>query len=497
MDGTPFLEKGTADELREVMADNWSYVSTFPIRDENPCHNQLLAYCEIGISVGKAIGREAIRTEVLRYYHERLRLLRVYDRGYWIYSEFNQWDANYGVLSWTALENLFAATGDPTFAEDAEQMALYFNELVSAGGYFWGGSRRDEGGLDEFLQAPVRWAFELGLDRLLLPEPAHLWRRLAMDGHYVKGLGHRNDGKLAPRKTKRLLPPRPWHFQKQNCSICLRDDFKLHHLSSAGLEIIPAASTYGFGSGLVWKTAGEWKSDPLHVQPPKSSQGHRYNLAKSIQLPDIVGLASMQRGYMWETRQWWLSAGKSVVWIGQLITHWYPSCERIEFILGNPVLTRAGGEAVPVTEVISAEGIKADTQGDAVDLSSRRFLTFGDVSIGGTAPVSFIRPSEDSFHTFPVTGGRNLRDFDTSNELRVLVSEAPIRLDCRESLFFAIEIGKEAPSLSAHGEPSTWEVETTLGLFRARQSQGIWQYSIESPWGMNQLPETGFGFHAA
>ena len=495
--GVPYLSKKTAAELRDVMLDNWSYISTFPTRDENPCHNQLLAYCDIGFLLAKATGNKAIFKEVLDYYHERLRRLRVYDRGHWIYSEFNQWDANYGVFAWSALENLFFATGDPAFAEDAEQMALYFNELVSAGGYIWGGSRREEGGLDEFIQAPTQWAFELGLDRLLLAEPAQLWQRLVMDGHYIKGVVHRMEVALRPRKTKRLLAPTPWHFQKGNASVCLQDDAKIHHVSSAGLEIIPVAGAGGIGSGLFWKNEDTWNCDFLHAHPPKASEGHRYNVSKPIELPDVSGLAAMQRGYLWETRQWWISTGQNLLWIGQLITHTFPQCDKIDFILGNPVLTRILGEAAPVTEVESAEGAKADTQGEAVTISSRKFLKFGDLVVGATAPLKFIRPARDAFHTFPVPGARLLREFASSNELRLVLSETPVQLECRESIFFAVELGKETPSLSCRREPLAWNLKTRFGEFDACQTNDIWNYTFATASGRRELPDIGFGFHTS
>jgi hypothetical protein len=493
--GARFLAPKTAGELRALLVDYWTYVSTFPTRDEGPCHNQFLAYCDIGVLCGQVIGDKKIVQEAVDHYHQRVRKLRIHDRGHWIYTEFNQWDANYGVLSWMALEHLFAATGDPAFEEDAEQMALYFNELVSAGGYIWGGSRREEGGIDEFIHAPVRWAEELGLERLLLPEPSHLWRRLAMDGHYAKVLVHRTDAPLVPRKNKRKLPPTPWHFRTGEASVCLSDDTKLHHASSAGLEIIPAINSLGTGSGLVWEKDGAWKYDLLQVRPPKASQGHRYTDSGPIHLGPISGVASMQRGYVWETRQWWLSSGSSLIWIGQVTTHASPACDRTHFILGNPILTRLAGEPVPVTEVESSEGTKADTQGDAITLASPQFLRFGDVCIGGTAPVSFVRPARDAFHTFPAPGGRHSRESTSSNDLRVLLSETPTQYDCRVSLFFAVELGREKPSLIAQGDLTHWQLKTKLGNFEARQKDGIWSYDLDTGAGPETLPYVGFGFH--
>jgi hypothetical protein len=494
--GTSYLTEETAAGLRDLMREYWSFVSTYAARDENPCHNQLVAYCHIGNLYAVAIGDKAIASELCAYYHKRLRRLRIKDRGHWIYSEFNQWDPHYGLVSWTALESLFAETGDPAYAEDADEIALYFNERVSAGGYICGGSRQNECGSDEFLHLPSNRAIELGLNRLLLPEPSHLWRRLGMDAHLGRTLVERMDLPLVSRATKRALPPTPWHFQKGDVSACLADDFKLLQVSSDGLEIIPAANALRVDSGVIWHGGGAWRRDVLQSQPPRPSEGHRYCDCKPIQLHGAAGLTTTQRGYIWETRQWWISNGNGLLWIGQLVNHSTVACDKMDYILGNPVLTRVSNKAVPVTEVETAEGARADTQGDAVNLSSRKFLKFGDIFVGATAPVKFIRPSKEAFHTFPVPGGRLLRDFDSSNELRVQLFDTPGSVECRESLFFAVEIGKKVPSLLSHRDPLFWRLEAKTGIFEARQYDGVWNYTFKNASWQEQLPQISFGFQS-
>jgi len=139
----------------------------------------------------------------------------------------------------------------------------------------------------------------------------------------------------------------------------------------------------------------------------------------------VKAAATMQRGYTWETRQWWIGTGDSLLWIGQVISHGTPRFEKMHFILGTPVLTRISNQAVQVTEVENAEGIKADTQGVGVSVSSRKYLKFGDVFVAGTAPLEFARPSKEAFHTFPLPGGCLWRDCTSSNELRLHLSETP------------------------------------------------------------------------
>ena len=488
----PYLGDAVSVEYRGVLAEYWSFVSTFPTRDENPCHNQMLAYIEIGIEYARMSGREELVSELLDFYHGHVRRLRILDRGYRIYSEFNQWDSHYSVLSWMILERLFVETAEPAFAEDAQQMAFYFNEYLSAGGYCWGGSRNNESGLDEFPNLFTASSKEFGFDRMHFPEPSHLWNRLVVNGHGGKGLITRIEMEIPSRESKKLLSPTPWHFQKDNASVCLSDDRKLHHLSSGGLELIPVAGMAGLGSGVRWLYGRTWRQDRLQINPPVSSAGFDFIDSKPIRTGNVSGVSSMQRGYVWETRQWWISAGSGLLWITQLIPHGPLQCDGLDFLLGTPILTRLGGRIVPVSNVESAEGDKADTQGAAVTVSSLKFLRFGDLYVGATAPLEFIRPSADAFHTFPLPAGQLWRDCLSSNHIRIRISEEPKKLDCRESLFFAVQIGSECPGLEASAGPGMWKVPSGSEIFQARQTQGIWRYTIHTATKEEELPRIGF-----
>ena len=494
--GAAFLTPCTVADLRGMLVEYWRFLASFPTRDENPCHNQLLAFCEGGARASLAVGDKTIMGEVLAYYHGRLRRLRVRDRGYMIYTEFNQLDIHYGALSWHLLEELAVMSGDPAVREDADTMTLAFHEQVSAGGYYWGGPRNNECGVDEFPELFTARDAEFGFSGLLFPEPSHLWRQMTVGGHNSGGLVSRMEAALPSRQEKRVLPPTPWHFQRGNASLCLQDDTKMHHVSAAGLEIISVPNGGRVAPGLRWLKKGVVKEDRLQVHPPKASEGLRFCDSRPIELENLVGMTSMQRGYYWETRQWWFTSGATLVWIGQLITHFSPECDQVHFVLGNPVLTRVAGRPVPVAEVESAEGVRADTQGAEVTVGSTRFLRFGDVLVGATVPLEFVRPSSDAFHTFPLAAGCFWRDYDRSNELRVVVDQTSRRLDCRESLFFAVEIGKEVPRLetSATG-PNAWTVKTTVGSFVSQQdNDGIWKYTLQDTTGSKELPYLGFGY---
>ena len=493
--GTSFLTEKTAADLRDVLADYWSFISTAKYwHDENPCHNQFLAYCDIGILYANATGRTEIIGQVLNHYHTRLRNLRIEDRGHLIYAEYNQWDAHYALLSSTILSHLYAATGDPAFGEDAAQMALNFNERVSAGGYYWGGSRYDECGFDEFIHLISAWAPELGLERLLLPEPSDLWRTVAMDGHWGRGLVMRLNFPLTIPPSARKSEPTPWHFLKGNSSVCLRDDVKLHHFSSCGVEIIPAANILGVGNGVVWSQKGAWKRDPLQCHTPKASKSLAYSISKPITAGEVTGVAAMQRGCYWETRQWWMSNGDSLLWFVHLYNHGLIVSDAINFIIGTPVITRVSGSPVPVTEVANAEGAVVDTQGEAVAISSDQYLKIGDAFIGATAPIEFVRPSADAFHTFPLAHGGSHSDLQSSNELRVQLSCARSVTDCRDSIFFAVEVSKEAPRIISQRDTCLWTAQTALGQFTAVEADGMWSYSLETPSGRHEMPHISFGF---
>ena len=488
------LTPATRSELLTLMADYWAFLSWYPVRDENPCHNQLLEYCKVGMLYARAISSREVEEEVLHYYRHTLRRLRVYDCGHAIYTEYNQWDAHYGMLSWMALEYLADETCDKDIREDAGEMASYFNERVSSGGYYWGGSRRDEAGIDEFIHLPWKYERAFGLDRLLLPEPSHLWQSLIMNGHYGRSLLTRLDSYQHERPSSAWpTPPTRWHYRRGCTSVCLRQNTHLHHFSSHGLEIIAALIPQGMGSGLLWKAGGKWQQDPLQIIPPSASEGHRYAESMGVENTDVTCLCSRQRGATWETRQWWLSDGSSLLWIVQAVSHADIACEQLDFLLGNPVLTVTKDKPTPVTFVQNGEGDCLDTQGEAGSLASSLRLTFGDVSVAATAPLIFARPSTTAFHTFPTP--IKLENREDSNQLRVRAISSPEVVFCRTSHFIGIEIGQCCGMPVSTEGGGNWEVAASLGQFRATDVAGRWSYHIEVNGKVHSLPDPGFRFY--
>ena len=71
--GSCQLSADTLKELRDVMMEAWLLVSSDPQRDGNPCHNQRLAECAVGMLFANAIGNETIARQALDYYHKHLR----------------------------------------------------------------------------------------------------------------------------------------------------------------------------------------------------------------------------------------------------------------------------------------------------------------------------------------------------------------------------------------------------------------------------------------
>ena len=97
------------------------------------------------------------------------------------------------------------------------------------------------------------------------------------------------------RAQARLIEQTLSGFLRGQASVCLQDDRKLHHLSAAGLELIPVAGEGGLGSGLVWQSKGAWKTDSLQIQPPKESEGMSYCTSGPMQFGEFAGLIDPPR----------------------------------------------------------------------------------------------------------------------------------------------------------------------------------------------------------
>ncbi|MGE9289536.1 MAG: hypothetical protein ACQKBT_01015, partial [Puniceicoccales bacterium] len=342
--GRPFLVKEFYEEALQLGRDFWEYLTEYPTRDENSCHNQLLEYASIGYTYGRVSNRSEVCEYVLNYYHEVLRKLRVRDRGRWIYTEFNRWCAHYALLSWCALEHLWAESGDPHFEEDALEMAAAFHDRISAGGFYFGGSRRDEPGYETFLYQIWLRGHSFDFDRLLLPDPSNRWRDLIYDGHNGRSLVARMIlYAKPPSATQCILPPSVYTLYRDHCSVRLNENGTSRHLSVNGLELLEANLPGSFNSPLLWEQNGEWLEDSILAKPPPSSLLHRYSRVLKQLDSGLEVRATMQRGGDWEIRTWWITDGHRMQWVSHFIAHNSIRSDCLKFVFGNPCLMEADG----------------------------------------------------------------------------------------------------------------------------------------------------------
>jgi hypothetical protein len=489
----PFVGEKMFEEVGALGGDIWDFLSHYPQRDETPCHNQLLEFAALGYSYGAASGREDVRQGVMTYYRETLRHLRVKDRGRWIYTEFNRWCAHYALLSWSALEMLWTESHDPIFEEDALEMAAAFNDRLSAGGYTYGGSRRDEAGYEEFLY-PI-WVREkqFGFNRLLLMEPSERWQQLVFDGHNGRCLVGRMPlyARGRPDMPFPGVPSSSFTLRHGGCSVFFNPDTTPHQISVNGLEVLEASTRLTQGGGLIWKSAGIWKQDELIANPPPDSQLHRYNQLLALRSGDLEIRASMQRGVYWEIRQWWITDGTLLGRFFHLFSHNCCDTEEIRFILGNPYLAEDENGVHPIREVLSREGSVA-TQGQAQSLRSTGPLRLCNQSLVSTHPLQFVRPDEDAFDGFPTRNGRPWSEQEDSNRLEILLSEHPRRIQFRESIFAAAQIGETARPSEVTSSQDSWQCRMLLGGFRASEQNGDWKYQFQTSRGTQELTSPAF-----
>lgn len=493
--GRDFLSPETYAALWIFAGDLWTYLQAFPLRNENPCHNQLVEYCAIGYAYAKLVGLADVQQEILGYYREKIRTLRVPNRGRMIYSEFNRWCAHYSLLSWMALEEFSIESGDPLVEEDAMEMAAAFNDRLSAGGYTFGGSRRDEGGYEEFL-LPL-WlrqkAFDFG--RLLLSEPSTQWQKLSFDGHCGRVLVGRMPEYAKERRH--LLPPRPaseFTLRRKTISVHLDDLGRVHHLSVNGLEILQANSQPQ--QDLTWLKEGVRTTDWILQSPPPPSQGQSYLRTSAGHEAGVSTLASMRRGSSVEIRQWWIASDTELLWFIHLLAHSDLRVDELRFSLGNPYLSCFSGQPAPLAEVANTK-TSVKTYGPAQRLHGDPYLQLGDQFLTATHPLCFERPSETAFNGFPAKDGVLWREITESNRLDLILLDSRTPLLSRESLFAAVRISANTAAPKVLSKPHEWECRTATGTFQAVETAGVWNYRfLLSAAGKQEthcLPDIGFG----
>ncbi len=477
--GRSFLTQDLYAELEKLGRDFWDYLTKLPSRDENPCHNQLIEYASIGYSYGQASGRSEVCEYVLEYYRTVLRKLRILDRGRWIYAEFNSWCGHYALLSWCALEHLFAESGDAEVEADAIEMAAAFNDRLSAGGFYFGGSRRDEPGYETFLYQFWLRGQTFNFDRLLLPEPSNQWRNLIYDGHNGRSLiSEMTLYAKKPVATQNTLGSSAHTLMLDRCSVRLNEDATLHHLSVNGLELLAANFPNKLRSPLWWKNNGTWLEDRLLATPPPASQLQSFHTVREQTGSGLEVRATMQRGGEWEICQWWISDGKRLQWVAHFVAHSSVRSEQVKFVFANPYLAEFDGEVGPVS-LVSSSKESVTTCGPSQLLESTDYLQIGDQFIRSSHPLSFVRPSEHAFDGFPARNRKLWSRQEDSNRIEILLSAEPKQFDFRESFFAGLEVGSESTAAAVTEWPEGWEYAGALGSFKAVETNGVWSYVFE------------------
>lgn len=489
----PFIEKSLYAEIEAFGADIWQYLSQFPVRDENPCHNQLLEYTALGYAYGVSSNRQDVKDSVMAYYKQTLRSLRVKDCGRWIYTEFGRWCPHYSVLSWHALESLLADSGDSTVEEDALEMAAAFNDRLSASGYIYGGSRRDEPGYEEFLYQLWLREKQFGFDRIQMPEPSTQWRNLVYDGHNGRGLASRMPHYAKGRPEQPLTDiSSPYAMRKERCSVHFNEDTSAHQISIRGLEILEANTKLRLAGGLTWRTKdGQWKGDEVIANPPANSQLHHYSQSIAAKVGEFEVHATMQRGASWEIRCWWITDGRLLECFYHFLSHGVTRAEEIRFIIGNPYLAEFEGKVHPIRE-IRGRTSSVPTYGGAQSLRSAGPLWIGNQAIVSTHPLQYIRPDERAFDGFPARNGLLWREQEDSNRVDILLVEQPREVFFRESIFTAVQFGDASLLPEVTSSPNTWECRFGLGIFRAAAQESVWKYQFQSAKGTYELPAPSF-----
>ncbi|MBC2602720.1 hypothetical protein [Puniceicoccus vermicola] len=492
--GQPFLPRELYREALELGRDFWEHLTNYPARDENPCHNQLLEYASIGYTYGRISARPKVCQYVLDYYKSVLRKLRIEDSGRWIYTEFNRWCAHYALLSWYALEHLWVESGESLFEEDAMEMAAAFNDRISAGGYYFGGSRRDEPGYETFLYQFWLRGQVFNFDRLLLPEPSDQWRDLIYDGHNGRSLvSEMMLFAKQPSIARTSLSLSVYTLYRNRCSVRFNENGTSRHISVNGLELIEANLPDSLNSPLLWKQNGNWVEDSILAKPPPPSPLHRYGRVLGQSFSGVELRATMQRGSDWEIRTWWITDGHRLQGIAHLIAHNAVRSDQVKFVLGNPCLTETEGVVKPVFSVSNSD-CSVNTFGPQQSLRSVDFLRIGDQYIRASTPMQFVRPSEDAFDGFPARNRKLWSKQKDSNRIEIVLSETSKQFHFRESLFVGMEIGGERTPPEVFDKPGIWTCGGKIGRFEATEVEGNWSYSFK-PEGTKifQLSNPAFG----
>lgn len=495
--GRGILDPDLELRLRRVCADYWRFLSSYPLKEENPCHNQLLEYCSIGFHAGKVLGDDRVAAEALAYYFDYVRGLRVPLRGRLIYGEFNQWCSHYFLLSWFAVEKLALHTGNAVIEDDAREMAAAFDDRLSAGGFFYGGSRYDEAGVEELMFPLWRRALQFDFGRTLVPGPAGRHRRITYDGHFGKALVGRLPLYAHPRPSSPpATPGNPATLRRKHVSLNLDEAGKPWLLSVAGVEFLQARRLGACSADLLWRRDGGVRIDPLMGRNLAASRNLSFQTIRREQFGGLESLRSLRRGALWELRNWWLASDDSLVWLVHAINHADMTLDSADLLLACPFLasddrhtTTLGTVGLPGHPGISLYG--------GPDLA----LSPGELSVGGcrlaaSHPLCVCRPSSSAAAGFPLPPGTLWRDVTETNFISLQLVSEKTSLACRQGLWGAVVFGA---STSAEMRPrvtvaaNQCEIRIADIGVSAEARRGVWHYTLARGNSRWTIADFGFG----
>lgn len=494
--GKGILDADLEFRLRQLCGHYWRFVSIYPLKEENPCHNQLLEYCSIGFHAGKVLGDDRIEAEALSYYFDYVRGLRLSLRGRLVYGEFNQWCSHYFLLSWFALEKLALHTGNGVIEDDALEMAAAFDDRLSAGGFFYGGSRYDEAGVEELMFPVWRRALQFDFNRILVPGPADRYSRITYDGHFGKALVSRLSLYAHPRPSPpSSKPENPATLRRDGVSLNLDEAGKPWLISVAGVEFLQARHCGACSADLLWRRDGGVRIDPLLGRNLATSRNLSFQTTHRERFGGLESLRTMRRGALWEMRNWWLATDDSLLWIVHAINHADITLDSAELLLACPTLSSNDHH---LTTTLATVGVPAhpgvSLYGDAGIAVSSGGLSAGRCRLAASHPLCVCRPSPSAATGFPLPPGTLWRDVMETNFISLRLAPEKTTLACRQGLWSAVVFGPSAdlaPRVTAAGDRC--EIHVADIDVSATARRGVWHYSLGQGYTRWSIADFGFG----
>ncbi|MCX5358764.1 hypothetical protein OG864_08635 [Streptomyces sp. NBC_00124] len=135
-------------ELVEVARGYWRWLTEATFFNPQEAGNQAIGCIVGGLMLANHLPspeRESVRGRAVDLYVDRIRALRVRDRGALLPPEHGgAYDNNYGPISLSFLAQAHRVSGEEIFAEDGDALARYIDARLTGGGFDNGGPRYSE-----------------------------------------------------------------------------------------------------------------------------------------------------------------------------------------------------------------------------------------------------------------------------------------------------------------------------------------------------------------